>query len=135
MRLLRILHQAVKSSLKAGDFIKETRIITQQELDQFSNLSGDHNPIHKSSVDNQKPLVHGAFLNSVVAGLIGTQLPGPGSIVVSQNFTFPSKCFADLPIEIFIELLDARKILRVRFECEQNGIMVFEGEAKLVMSK
>jgi acyl dehydratase len=129
----RLLH-SIRKSFKAGDIVKETRVVTQKDLDSFSNLSGDHNPIHKASSSDQ-PLVHGAFLNSFISGIIGTKLPGPGTILIAQNFTFPSKCFTETPIEITVELLDERKIMRVRYECEQSGNIVMQGEAKITMSK
>lgn len=112
--------------------MRETRTITCYDLDAFSKITGDHNPIHKRSPDNQKPMVHGAFLNSIVAGLIGTRLPGPGTMVLSQNFSFPAKCFADEPVEILIELLDVRKIIKVSYECKQGGNVVFQGDARLM---
>lgn len=134
MKLLSLFRQLSSLSFKAaaGDSVKLTRTITQLDLDHFSVISGDHNPIHKKTLHNEKPLVHGAFLNSIVAGVIGTQLPGPGTIVIAQNFSFPSKCFVDDPIEIFIQLLEVRKIIKVKYECKQNGNLVFEGEAKLM---
>lgn len=134
MKIFARLFQSTRNSFKAGDIVKETRIVTRQELDLFSNLSGDHNPIHKSS-SNCQPLVHGAFLNSIISGVIGTKLPGPGTILVSQSFNFPSKCFTDLPIEVTVELLDVRKIMRVRYECLQSGNVVLQGEAKITMNK
>lgn len=124
-----------RSSFKIGDVVKETRIITQQDLDLFSNLTGDHNPIHKNNKTNEKPIVHGAFLNSIVAGIIGTKLPGPGTIVISQNFTFHSKCYPDSPIEITVELCELRKIMKVKYACTQNSIVVFQGESLLTMIK
>lgn len=133
MRLYKFLQQSLR--FKAGDFLKETRTITQQDLDKFSQLTSDHNPIHKSSPDNLNPIVHGAFLNAIVAGLIGTKLPGPGTIVISQTFSFPSKCFTDKPIEVFIELQDVRKILKVKYEVSQGNSLVFQGEAKLMVNK
>lgn len=123
------------ASLKCGDSVTVTRTITQLELDLFAQISGDHNPIHKASSLNKEPLVHGAFLNSIVSGIIGTKLPGPGSMVLSQNFTFPNKCFVDEPVEFLVQLLEVRKILKVRYECKQKGCLVFEGEAKLLMNK
>lgn len=130
---MKLFHSLRQLPFKGGDFLREARMITCRDLDAFSNITGDHNPIHKKSPDNQKPIVHGAFLNSIVAGLIGTRLPGPGTIVLSQNFSFPTKCFADEPIEIHIELLDVRKIIKVSYECKQSGSVVFQGEAKLMI--
>lgn len=157
MKFLQLLRRASQSSFKAGEIVKETRTITQQELQEFSNLTGDHNPIHTVGETGERPLVHGAFLNGIVAGIIGsfhsnlnlinyysiclfpsfsgTKLPGPGTIVISQNFSFPSKCFTDDPIDILIKLVEVRKILRVTYQCSQNGVAVFEGDAKLMMNK
>lgn len=110
----------------------ESRIITQQDCEKFSEITGDHNPIHKFTQNNQKPIVHGAFLNSIVAGIIGTTIPGPGTIVVSQNFEFPSKCFVDEPVKIRVELLDVRKIIKVSYEVTQGSSIVFRGEAEVI---
>lgn len=127
------LFKYLRSSVKVGDIVKETRVITREDLIKFSHLTQDHNPIH-SEKENQ-PLVHGAFLNAIVAGIIGTKLPGSSTLVISQNFTFPSKCFTDIPIEITVELVEARKILKVKYECVQECCKVFEGEARLIMNK
>lgn len=133
MRLYKLVQQIARYS-KSGDFVKESRIITQQDLDDFSRLSGDQNPVHKSTSENLKPLVHGAFLNSIVAGIIGSKIPGIGTLVVSQNFEFPSKCYTG-PVDVHIELVEVRKIIKANYEVTQNGRSVFRGTAKLVMNK
>ena len=130
MRIFRFL----RTSIKVGDFVKERRRITQKDLDAFSSLTGDYNPLHCQPLP-LKSLVHGAFLNSIVAGLIGTQLPGAGSLVTSQNFSFPSKCFVNDEIEITVEDEEVRKIIKIKYKCVQNNAVVFEGEARLVMNK
>lgn len=134
MKLFKFAQQAVRSAFKVGDSVKEIRIITQKDLDNFSEVSGDHNPIHKKFADNTAtPIVHGAFLNSIVSAVIGNKMPGHGTIVISQTFAFPSKCYIDVPIEISVELQEIRKILKVKYECRQNDKIVFEGDAKLMM--
>jgi acyl dehydratase len=135
MRYSAVRWSTVKATFKAGDFVKVHKTISTQELDAFSSISSDHNPIHKFSSINQRPLVHGAFLNSLVAGVIGSKLPGANTIVVSQNFSFPAKCYANEPIEIHVELVDVRKIMKTSYKCTQNGKIVFEGEAKLMINK
>lgn len=134
MKIISRLLQSTRQSFKPGDLVRETRIVTQKDLDLFSDLSGDHNPVHKADSGN-RPLVHGAFLNSFISGIIGTKLPGPGTILISQNFSFPSKCFTEVPIDITVELVEARKILKLRYECSQNGNLVMQGEAKVTISK
>jgi armadillo repeat-containing protein 7 len=129
MKIISRLLQSSRLPFKPGDTVTETRVVTRKDLDLFSNLSGDHNPVHKGN----EPLVHGAFLNSFISGIIGMKLPGPGTILVAQNFNFPSKCFTEIPIDIVVELVEARKLIRLKYKCLQNENIVMEGEAKVVI--
>jgi acyl dehydratase len=126
--LLPIHH--LKRFVNTKAFVVKT--ITQKEVDAFAQLTNDHNPIHKVIDSKSSPIVHGAFLNGLVAGVIGTQMPGPGTVVVSQTFSFPHKCVVDKEIEILVELIEQRKIMKVSYECKQDGKIVFTGTAKLV---
>lgn len=121
------------SSLKVNDSILVTKQLSQSDVDLFSRLTGDFNPIHSGQTDT--PIVHGALLNGLVSGVIGTRLPGPGTVVVSQNFNFPNKCVVDQAIEISVRIVEVRKIIRVVYECRQDDRIVFVGDAKLIMSK
>ncbi|OWR46252.1 Armadillo repeat-containing protein 7 [Danaus plexippus plexippus] len=125
-----------RAAFKAGDKIRIQKTLTQKDLDTFSNLTSDHNYLHKNN-GNKRPIVHGAFLNGLVAGLIGTHLPGPGTVLVSQTMKFPNKCFVGEKLTISVELVDVRKILKVKFFCivEEEKKVVFEGEAKLMLAK
>lgn len=108
------------------------KTITQNEVDEFAKLTNDQNYIHKSIDSNSTPIVHGALVNGLVAGVIGTYVPGPGSVVVSQSFSFPHKCVVDKEIEINVEVIERRKIIKVAYECKQNEKIVFVGTARLV---
>lgn len=131
-----LLRRLSSLPLQKGSLLTETRTVTQQNLDAFSEITGDRNPIHKKFGQQKNiSLVHGAFLNGIVAGLIGTKLPGPGTVVLSQSFKFPNKCFTDIPIFIRIEVLEVRKIITIKYDCTQAENIVFEGEAKLIMNK
>ncbi|KOB73749.1 Armadillo repeat-containing protein 7 [Operophtera brumata] len=124
------------TAFKAGDKIRIQKTLTQKDLDAFSNLTSDHNYLHQNN-GNKRPIVHGALLNGLVAGLIGTHLPGPGTVLVSQTMKFPNKCFVGEKLTISVELVDVRKILKVKFFCivEEEKKVVFEGEAKLMLAK
>lgn len=119
-------------SLKAGDEYKFSRIIKQYEVEDFAKLTGDFNPIHLKETPIEKRIIHGAFLNGIVSGVIGTKFPGPGSIVLSQQFQFPNKCVVDEEIQVVVKVLEARKVMRLSYECSQLGKVVFEGEAKIL---
>lgn len=105
-----------------------TKKITREEVDAFSRISGDTNPIHAGP----KGIVHGAFLNALVSGVIGTRLPGPGAIVVSQKLRFPAACRVDDTITIKVELASVRKLYEIRYRCIANDRVVLEGDAKIV---
>ena len=91
------------SSLKLGQQVMVQRKITPEDLDTFIKLSQDYNPIHRVT---QKPLVHGAFLNSLVSGVIGTKLPGFGSIVIEQSLRFPEPCYVNDEVKILTLFLN-----------------------------
>lgn len=113
--------------------------ITGAMLDQFAQLTGDHNPIHARQLSNQwadgsdRRLVHGALLNGIVAGVIGSRLPGAGTVVLRQAFAFRERCWTGLPISVLVVLADGRRRrTTVRYECRQEGRVVFEGTAVLM---
>lgn len=128
-------YASLRQCSKLPHSVNETRIISQADVDSFARLTGDFNPIHLATQPIEKRVVHGALLNGLVSGVIGGRLPGPGSIVVSQSFRFPNRCVVDKPIEVRVELLSARKLLDVAYECQQDGRTVFKGTARLVMQK
>lgn len=131
------------SQFKAGDIVTITRVITESDIQKFSELSGDTNPIHsdpeyvKQTHSNfEGCVVHGAFLNSLVSSVIGTRLPGPGTVVVKQELNFPAPCYVGEEVEVAVKLTSVRKILTVDFVCRNNksGLVVMNGNAKLVKS-
>ncbi len=95
----------------SGQAERVKRIFSQSDFDRFAALSGDNNPIH---VDPQfsaatkfgRTVAHGMFLYSVVCGVLGTRLPGPGTIQVEQELIFPSATFADEEVEIQVEVTE-----------------------------
>ncbi|XP_054725512.1 uncharacterized protein LOC129235607 isoform X2 [Anastrepha obliqua] len=115
--------------------IKLVKRFTQLELDQFSSLTADSNPIHSVDTPISERKVHGAFLNAIVAGIIGTQMPGAGTIVLSQKFNFPNACHVDVDTFISVRLVKERKISLVEYECRQGEQIVFIGEAKLLIKR
>lgn len=113
--------------------IEVRRQFTQDDVDQFASLSGDTNVIHSRQCPPEQRCIHGALLNGLVSAVIGTKLPGPGSIVLAQRFSFPNKCVVDKEITVTVKLVQDRKIKKVQFECKQLGQTVFIGDADLII--
>lgn len=112
-------------------FIKKFK---QSDLDNFSEITGDFNYIHSTAVPQEQRKVHGALLNAVVAGIIGTKFPGAGTIVLEQTFSFPKACRIEVDCEFSLKLLQERKISIISYECKQNNEIVFQGKAKLLIT-
>ncbi|KAF5302709.1 hypothetical protein FQR65_LT08451 [Abscondita terminalis] len=125
-----------KQVLQVGDTVVVRKKITEEDVNNFSKLSGDNNPIHFKSKE-EYGVVHGALLNGLVSGVIGTKLPGPGTLVLSQTLHFPNKCFCNENIAITVKLIEFRKIIKVEFECknEDTNKVVLYGDAKLKLSR
>ncbi|XP_060518634.1 LOW QUALITY PROTEIN: armadillo repeat-containing protein 7 [Cylas formicarius] len=113
-----------------------TKTITLRDVQKFVDISGDSNPIHLATNGN-RVVVHGAFLNAIISRVIGTKLPGPGTLVVRQNLNFPNKCYVGDTIEASVRVEDIRKIIKVSFKCQvkTESKVVLYGDAYLVRDK
>ncbi|HMO00635.1 MAG TPA: MaoC family dehydratase [Miltoncostaeaceae bacterium] len=76
--------------LAAGDSASLERTFTQDDIDAFARISGDDNPAHvdpawaDASIFGGR-VAHGILTAGLISAVIGTQLPGPGSIYMSQT--------------------------------------------------
>jgi acyl dehydratase len=126
---------ALYSTLTSGAWVQEERKITSEDVEAFAKVTGDYNTVHFNS--KGKSIVHGALLNGLVSGIIGTKIPGPGTILVSQNFSFPQPCFVGDTVIINVELKEVRKIIKCVYSvvCKESNNTVMDGEARLILKK
>jgi 3-hydroxybutyryl-CoA dehydratase len=103
----------------------------------FAALSGDTNPIHISEAFAAgtkfgQRIAHGMFTASLVSAILGTRLPGPGAVYLSQTIQFLAPVrigdVVTAKVEV-IELVPARRRVRLFCECVCDGRAVLEGEA------
>ncbi len=69
------------------------KTVENEDVIGFAELSGDHNPIHLSEHFARKTrfggrIVHGLYTASLISGVIGMRLPGPGAVYISQTLNF-----------------------------------------------
>lgn len=77
--------------LSVGDSAQRTQSFTPQQVQEYTRLTGDQNPLHLLESGESRfgaPIVHGMLLAGMISAVIGTQLPGPGSVYVSQEVRF-----------------------------------------------
>jgi len=125
--------------LKLGMRATIRKTVENEDVIGFAELSGDHNPIHLSEHFARKTrfggrIVHGLYTASLISGVIGMRLPGPGAVYVSQtlNFRGPVKIgdVVDVSVEV-VELAAKNRRVRLHCECRVGERVVLDGEGVL----
>ena len=103
----------------------------------FAEITGDRNPIHLSEHFAAKTpfggrIAHGLYTASLISAVIGTRLPGPGAIYMSQtlNFKAPVKIgdIVRASVEV-VELVEKGHRVKLICRCQVGDTLVLEGEA------
>jgi 3-hydroxybutyryl-CoA dehydratase len=103
----------------------------------FAEITGDRNPIHLSEHFAAKTpfggrIAHGLYTASLISAVIGTRLPGPGAIYMSQtlNFRAPVKIgdIVRASVEV-VELVEQGHRVKLICRCQVGDTLVLEGEA------
>jgi len=120
-----------------------SKVITDEDVKAFAGLSGDVNPVHlddefASGTIFKKRIAHGFLTGALFSTVLGTKLPGPGCIYLSQGLKFRA------PVYIGDEVVATCKITAVDPEkgrvtlacdCSVNGKTVLEGEALMMVDR
>ena len=88
---LRILHF---EDLTVGMSESFSKAVSSSDVVGFAELTGDRNPIHLAQHFAAKTpfktrIAHGLYTSSLISAVLGTRLPGPGAIYISQTLNFP----------------------------------------------
>jgi aminoglycoside 3-N-acetyltransferase len=87
--------------MKIGDSFEENRTFLAEDIENFCRLSGDFNFLHLDGQEDygrfSGPIVHGALVLGVFSKIIGTNLPGPGTIYLSQNMSYTAPLYVGSP--------------------------------------
>jgi len=127
--------------LKLGISASRTKHITAQDIEAFARASGDMNPVHldeayAATTTFGRRIAHGMLTASLVSAVLGNDLPGPGTIYLSQELKFKAPVYLDDEITATVELVkyrEDRHIATFRTTCtNQNGLLVLEGEAVVI---
>ena len=106
----------------------------------FAEITGDRNPIHLSEHFAAKTpfggrIAHGLYTASLISAVIGTRLPGPGAIYMSQTLNFKAPVKIGDTVVTTVKILELMEKRRVKFEtvCSVGGKPVLAGEAVLMV--
>lgn len=119
------------------------KTITDADILMFSGVSGDTNPVHldeeyAGATMFEGRIAHGILVGSLISTVLGTRLPGPGAVYVSQSLTFraPVRAGDTVRARATVTEVDVEK-KRVTLEtgCYIGDRAVVTGEAKLMVQR
>ena len=128
--------------ITVGDEAEVFHTITAKDVDSFVNLTGDNNPLHvdedyASRTIYNTPVVHGMLAASFISTIIGTKLPGPGSLWYEQQIRFVAPVRIGTKIRVWAKVRhksNSQRILVLETVVfDENERRVIEGEAKIKM--
>jgi acyl dehydratase len=121
-----------------GDTARRSRRITTADIERFTELSGDHNPLHydeaaAAATPFGRIVVQGGVTTALLNAVVAEDLPGPGSVFLNTNWDFKAPVY---PGEIIIAEIEVLSVRRDKPICElvatvtrQDGVVALAGTA------
>jgi acyl dehydratase len=131
------------AELHEGEQAELVRVVESDDLAHFVDAVGDLNPVHSdpayaATTRFKGPIAPGIFTAGLISAVIGTQLPGPGAIYLSQDLKFlkPVRPGDTITARVRIaEIIRERNRIRLETVCvNQRGEDVLVGEAWVMPS-
>lgn len=118
------------------------KIITEDDVIAFSNISGDTNPIHLSDeyakeTRYKKKIAHGLLSASFFSAIFGTKLPGNGCVYLSQSLKFKYPVYIGDEVTAIVTVLEINKeknIITFSTVCRVENKIVIDGKAEIYLS-
>ena len=127
--------------IKVGDSAELVRTLKHQDIELFAVMSGDVNPAHVDEAYAKSDMfhhviAHGMWGGALISAVLGTELPGPGTIYLNQSLRFlrPVGLGDTVTVRVTVREKKAEK-KRLILDCEclnQAGEKVIEGEAEVI---
>ena len=124
--------------LKVGDTAKFSKTISESDIYLFAGITGDLNPAHVNE-DYAKNtffktrIAHGMLSASFISAVIGTMLPGPGTVYMRQEVSFLAPVKIGDTVTAIVEVAEImadQKKVRLKTYCiNQENKTVVDGEA------
>ncbi|MBS7811068.1 MaoC family dehydratase [Roseococcus pinisoli] len=127
--------------LAIGQSASFAKTVTEADILMFSAVSGDTNPVHidaefAATTLFKERVAHGMLSAGLISTVLGTRLPGPGSIYLSQSLRFraPVRIGATVRATVTITALDPeKKHVTLATVCTVAGKKVIDGEAVVLV--
>lgn len=125
--------------LNVNNTIEEVFSYTQEQVNKYIELTGDDNPIHhdieySQSTIFKRPIVHGMLSASIFSKILGTKMPGMGTIYIKQelNFIRPVYINEQYTARVMITKIEASKFTLDTIIKDKKGNPVLTGQAIVI---
>jgi acyl dehydratase len=121
-----------------GDTASRTRRVRAKDIELFTELTGDRNPLHYDEAAAQRSrfgriIVQGGVTTGLLNAVVAEDLPGPGSVFLHVDWSFKAPVAPGDEITAEVEVLEAREdkpITKLRTTISnQDGTVVLDGTA------
>ena len=124
--------------LTVGQKANRSLTLTADHVKTFAGITGDYNPLHfddefAAKTKFKRLVVQGGLTTGLLHALVAMDLPGPGTVFLSQNWKFTAPVFIDDTITAEAEILtihETKPVTQIKIKVtRQDGETVLEGEA------
>ncbi len=130
----------VIEDLEVGMVRSLQKIVTDQDIEMFAEVSTDRNPVHLDEQYAQDTIfegriAHGMLTAGLISAVIGEQLPGHGTVYLGQTLKFMAPVRPGDMVEAIVEVLSidyARRRVQLKTEARVGETTVLKGEATVL---
>jgi len=131
-------------SLVVGQFATSSRVVSDTDVVLYAAITGDLNPVHVDDAFATASrfggrIAHGMLTGGFISAILASQLPGPGTIYLSQSLRFvrPVRIGDTITTRVeIVEIIEGKRRVRLATTCRnQRDELVLDGEAMVLLPK
>ncbi|OPX86170.1 MAG: (R)-specific enoyl-CoA hydratase [Pelotomaculum sp. PtaB.Bin104] len=136
-----MVHDYPFGEIEVGDRARYSKRVTEADIFAFAEVTGDFNPLH---IDQdaaaagffKQRVAHGLFTASLISTVLGTTLPGAGTIYLSKEINFKAPAFIGDTLTVEVEVLEKKEnkhilVMGTRV-INQSGRLLIDGRATVM---
>ena len=130
--------------LQIGEKAEFSKTVSETDIYVYAGVSGDMNPAHINEPYAQQTMfktriAHGMLPAGFISAVLGTQLPGPGTIYLKQDLAFKAPVHMGDTVTAMVEVVDInteKRRVTLKTTCtKQDGTVVIDGQALVMPPK
>ena len=129
--------------IQIGDAAEFAKTVTESDVYLYAGVTGDLNPAHINEAYAKETyfktrIAHGMLSGGFISAVLGTKLPGPGTIYISQLLEFKAPVRINDTVTARVEVIEKLEKNRLKFRttcANQDGTLLVDGHALVMPPK